>query len=111
MLAVALLVFLATAFLASYPALSQKTAGAIAFGQVQGLLQQHCLSCHAAKPSNAAFIAPPKGVILESEALARSQAAQIAAQVSARIMPLGNTTQMSEDERQLLVQWARQVQP
>lgn len=111
MLGVAFIVFVGTAMFASYPVLSQRSVGEIQFSQVQGLLQTHCLSCHAAKPTNAAFPSPPKGVMLESEALARSQAAQIATQVSSRIMPLGNTTGMTEAERTLLVQWARQAQP
>ncbi|UOG92935.1 MAG: urate hydroxylase PuuD [Candidatus Thiothrix sulfatifontis] len=111
MLVVAFVVFIGTALVASYPALSQKAAGEIQFNQVQGLLQQHCISCHAAQPTSTAFTSAPKGVMLETEAQARSQATQIATQVSSRIMPLGNTTGMTEDERQLLVQWARQVQP
>ena len=111
MLVVAFFVFIGTALVASYPALSQKAVGEIHFNQVQGLLQQHCISCHAAQPISTAFTSAPKGVMLETEAQARSQATQIASQVSSRIMPLGNTTGMTEDERQLLVQWARQVQP
>lgn len=110
MLGVAFVVFLATAIFASYPAISQRTADKIEFSQVHVLMQTHCLSCHSAKPTNAAFTTPPKGVILESEEQARSQAPQIATQVSSRIMPLGNTTGMTDDERNLLVQWARQVQ-
>lgn len=110
MLGVAFAVFLGTALFASYPAISQRAAGEVSFSQVHGLLQTHCLSCHSAKPTNAAFTSPPKGVVLESETLARSQAAQIAIQVSSRIMPLGNTTGMTDDERNLLVQWARQAQ-
>ena len=111
MLAVASLVFIGTALFASYPALSQRAVGEIHFTQVQGLLQTHCISCHAAQPTSTAFPTAPKGVMLESEAQANSHAEQIAAQVSARIMPLGNTSGMTDAERQLLVQWARQVKP
>lgn len=111
LLAVALFIFVGTALLASYPLLKNAgAAGEISFTTVHGLAQTHCISCHAAQPTNTAFPAPPKGVLLETEAQMVSHAAQIATQVGSRIMPLGNTTQMTDDERQLLVQWANSRQ-
>lgn len=117
MLVVALVIFLGTALLASYPiisqqaALSQRAAENVTFNQVQGLINTHCLSCHAMHPTNTAFPVPPKGVVFDNEQQIRRQAPQIASQVAARIMPLGNTTKMTDEERQIMVRWARQAAP
>jgi uncharacterized membrane protein len=57
-----------------------------------------------------AFPTAPKGVLLETEDQVRKQAALIAVQVSSKAMPLGNLTQMTDDERALVVKWAQQIQ-
>lgn len=85
---------------------------AVEFSQVQAVIAQRCASCHAAKPSSPLFASAPAGVMFDSPAQIRQQAARIKAQaVDSRIMPLGNLTQMTETERALLGRWiAEQTQ-
>lgn len=85
----------------------------VEFSQVQAVIAQRCASCHAAKPSSPLFASAPAGVMFDSPAQIRQQAARIKAQaVDSRIMPLGNLTQMTEAERLLLGRWiAEQAQP
>jgi uncharacterized membrane protein len=50
--------------------------------------------------------AAPKGVLLESAEQIRAQAALIVQQsVTTRVMPPGNLTGMTDDERTLLARW------
>lgn len=113
LLMLAFVVFAATALLASYPQLklSLEQASAISYSQVQPIFAQRCVACHAAKTTHPAFPVAQKGVLLETEEQIRKQAALITVQVSSKAMPLGNLTQMTEEERALVLKWAQQVQP
>src|SRR5690606_13905823 len=74
--------------------------------QVAAVLQNHCATCHAAQPTQAGFIAPPNGVIIDSLQAAAPLAQRIQQMsVTSQIMPPGNLTQMSEPERQLIARW------
>jgi uncharacterized membrane protein len=112
LLVLAFIVFVATALFASYPQikLSLQASSAISYSQVQPIFTQRCLACHAQQNTNVAFPTAPKGILLETEDQVRKQAALIAVQVSSKAMPLGNLTQMTDDERALVVKWAQQIQ-
>jgi len=71
------------------------------------IVERRCVTCHAAEPTFAAFAAPAGGVMLHTPELMRRHAADILAQsVRTNAMPLGNVTQMTEDERAALAAWA-----
>ena len=71
-----------------------------------GLIETHCVSCHAAYPTDKTFSVPPKNVRLETIEDVRRFADLIKAQtVSSYAMPLGNMTEMTESERELLGAW------
>ncbi|MFZ1569354.1 MAG: urate hydroxylase PuuD [Thiolinea sp.] len=112
LLILAFIIFVGTAIFASYPQikLSLEKSSAISYKQVQTILVQRCVTCHAAQTSHPAFPVAQKGVLLETEDQARKQAALIAVQVASKAMPLGNLTQMTDEERSLIVKWAQQVQ-
>ncbi|MEM7426441.1 MAG: urate hydroxylase PuuD [Pseudomonadota bacterium] len=81
----------------------------VEFAEVNGLISKHCVSCHAANPTHEDWEEPPKGVVLEQPADIRKYAAQIRAQtVLTDTMPLGNETEMTTDERELLGAWIAQ---
>ncbi len=84
-----------------------KTAGgAEDWASVEPILQKHCVSCHAARPTSAMVTAPPLGVMLDSKAHARKFAERVKqVAVDAEIMPLGNTTGMTRAERDALGRW------
>ena len=81
------------------------------YTRVQAIIAQRCAVCHAASPVQPGIAAAPKGVIFESDAQIRSQAILIAQQSAiTRVMPPGNLTQMTEDERALIARWAASLQ-
>jgi uncharacterized membrane protein len=54
----------------------------------------------------------PKGILFDSDAQIRAQAALIVQQsVTTKVMPPGNLTQMTDDERALVARWAASVAP
>ncbi len=112
MLAVAFVLFVVVALVASYPQIKQlgRAGDALDYAQVKPLLTQHCITCHAAQPTSTLFTVAPKGVLLETEEQVRQHAAMVAIQVTSKAMPLGNMTKMTADERQLLVEWVKQLE-
>jgi len=74
--------------------------------QVLGIVNQHCLSCHARVPAHPAFQAAPAGIVLDSLAALSEHGARVRqAAVDTHYMPLGNTSGMTEEERRILGQW------
>lgn len=81
----------------------------ISFSQVQPIFQSRCVSCHSPQPTDDLFKITPKGISLITEIDIRKFLPQIYQQVAvSKIMPLGNKTQMTEDERNLLAIWLNQ---
>jgi uncharacterized membrane protein len=71
------------------------------------LAHKHCVACHADMPTHEAFDKPPKGIRLETIEQLRRYAKQIITQVVVeRAMPLGNQTDMTDEERDRLGAWA-----
>lgn len=76
------------------------------FSQVQPIVAERCGVCHSKTPSFAGFIEPPGGLSLTTHAEIKANASKILAQaVNTHVMPPGNLTQMTDDERQLLGLW------
>jgi uncharacterized membrane protein len=60
-------------------------------------------------PTDPSFSSPPAGVAFDTPEQIRARADAIEEQaVRTRAMPLGNTTGMTEAERELLGRWIRQ---
>lgn len=80
--------------------------------EVRGVITARCVSCHAARPTNLSFSAPPKGLSFETAERIRASASAIYQQVVVtRVMPLGNVTGMTEEERALISRWYRSGAP
>ena len=74
--------------------------------QAQAIVAKHCVSCHSATPSHVAFSAAPGGVMFDSIDAIKRYKDQIYLQtVANHIMPLGNSTGMTQDERDQLGRW------
>jgi len=73
--------------------------------QVHAIAAARCASCHAARPTDEAFAAPPKGVMLETPQQIRRWAAAIRQQVATEAMPPGNVTEITAAERAQLLAW------
>jgi len=81
-------------------------AGNSEFAAVKQVIDERCTVCHAAQPSSPLFSAPPAGVMFDTPEQIKLQAAKIHAQtVASQIMPLGNMTNMTQEERDLLGAW------
>ena len=76
------------------------------FVEVRRIIDERCTVCHAAQPSSPLFSTAPAGVMFDTPEQIRQQAAKIHAQsVASQIMPLGNMTNMTQDERDQLGAW------
>lgn len=73
--------------------------------QITGLIEQHCVQCHARNPEHAGFSAPPAGFAFENWDEILGHKAQIQQVVASRYMPLGNMTNMSDEERDIIAAW------
>ncbi|MBV8298114.1 MAG: urate hydroxylase PuuD [Candidatus Eremiobacteraeota bacterium] len=78
----------------------------VTYAQVQPILARRCAVCHAAKPTQPGFSAPPAGVLLDTPQHAAANAKRIYDQaVTTHAMPLGNLSHMTDAERALLGTW------
>jgi uncharacterized membrane protein len=76
------------------------------FARVQTIIGARCVACHAAHPTQPGFAAPPAGVLLDSPAQIRHNAAKVYVQaVQLKTMPIANLTQMTDEERAQLGAW------
>jgi uncharacterized membrane protein len=79
--------------------------GADEFSPVQAIIKQRCAGCHASAPTQAGFAAAPKGVMFDTAEQILAQATLINQQISTKVMPLGNLTAMTDDERATVAAW------
>ena len=105
-------VVLLAAIAAAIAPRSRSTDGvAVNFDQVRNVVNARCTTCHAEAPVHPAFPAPPLGVMLDTDERITAEAARIHQQtVVTRVMPIGNLTAMTEDERQIIDQWYQRLQ-
>jgi uncharacterized membrane protein len=98
---------LALAVLAVAIAPPPRTSGGdVAFAEVESIVRARCAGCHAAKPTQPGIDIAPKGVLLDQPAQIVANVAAIRQQaVATHAMPLGNLTQMTDDERARLGAW------
>lgn len=81
----------------------------IALSQVQAIMGNRCLSCHSSSPTDDVFTTAPKGTMFETPDQIRSQAKLIKVMVvDSTAMPLGNKTQMTDEERAIVGKWIDQ---
>ena len=87
-----------------------EAARTVSIDRVQQIIVERCTVCHSARPTSPLFSAAPAGVVFDTAEEIRQQAARIQAQaVTSQIMPLGNITQMTPQERALLGTWVREL--
>ena len=96
------------------PARGPASAGAneVTFTEVRPIIAQRCAVCHAERPSFAGFQQPPAGVMLDTPERIHAAAPRIQQQaVSTQAMPLGNLTQMTDEERTRVARWLARGAP
>jgi uncharacterized membrane protein len=96
----------AAAAAAAPAANTQASAGDNNFEKIHSVIQERCTVCHSAKPTSPLFSTAPAGIMLDTPQQIQQLAPRIQAQaVASQIMPLGNITQMTQQERDLIGQW------
>jgi len=73
--------------------------------QVQSIVEQRCVPCHALTPTQPGFSAPPNGLVFQTLDQLAAHLPEVQQQLNMHTMPLGNLTLMTEDERSLLLAW------
>jgi uncharacterized membrane protein len=82
--------------------------GPVTLERVRAVVGQRCVTCHSPAPTFPGISQPPAGVILNSADGVVKNAQRIYQQVVVtRIMPLGNSTQMTDQERALVAAWVK----
>jgi len=92
------------------PHTSAASGESVVFEDVRSVVHRRCTTCHSNTPTHPAFPAAPAGVILDTDAQITAEAQRIHQQtVVTRVMPIGNLTGISEDERDLIDRWYQAV--
>lgn len=80
------------------------------FKAASQVVQTRCAMCHAAEPGQEGIAEAPKNVILDNDVAIANHAEQIAMQAGySHAMPPGNLTEITPEERALLVAWFRET--
>jgi uncharacterized membrane protein len=82
-------------------------AGDAGLVRITSIVKERCTGCHSATPTQPGFAVAPKGVTFDTPEQIARQSARIFEQTVTRAMPIANLTGMTEEERALVVAWAR----
>jgi uncharacterized membrane protein len=80
--------------------------GTVTFERVRAIMGERCINCHSPVPTFPGLAQPPGGVLLQAQEGVLKNAQRIYQQVVVtRMMPLGNVTQMTDQERAVVAAW------
>jgi uncharacterized membrane protein len=100
------IVILAAVAAAITPRASANSGATVSFSDVRTVVHHRCTTCHSSVPTHPAFPAAPGGVILDTDQQILAEAQRIHQQtVVTKVMPIGNLTGMSDEERDMLDRW------
>ena len=86
------------------PALADEAAPS--FKEIKQIISSRCQTCHSEETSQPGIYEAPKGIKLDTAFEITTYAPKINEQVVvARLMPLGNVTEMTEEERKKIAAW------
>ena len=81
-------------------------SGAVTFERVRAIVGERCINCHSPTPTFPGLAQPPAGVLLHLPDQVLKNAQRIYQQtVVTRMMPLGNVTTMTDQERAVIAAW------
>lgn len=104
-------VLILIAFWVAMPAQSSSQSGAQAaekgpdITEIGAVIEQRCVACHSQTPTQPGFSAPPAGFAYDEIEQIIKQQESIKRVVASSYMPLGNMTNMTEEERALIEEW------
>lgn len=109
---VSIVVLLAGAFISAPPKDPGACQSKIEFSEVNSIIQQRCVSCHSANPTDEIYKAPPNGVMYDTpDDIVRKKDLIMQRVVNTKTMPQNNKTNMTEKERDIIRCWIEQGAP
>jgi uncharacterized membrane protein len=88
------------------PTAQTASAPKVGFNDVKGIIEARCANCHMEKPTYPGFAAAPKNILLDTpERIAQHAQAVYQQTVVTKAMPIGNLTNITEEERAKLASW------
>jgi len=91
---------------ADRPEIQTAEASGPAWAEVETVFQKRCVSCHSAHPTQAGFPVAPLGMMMDTpEQIAAKKDSIYERTVVLKTMPIGNLTQMTDEERELIGAW------
>jgi uncharacterized membrane protein len=80
--------------------------GPVTIDRVRAIVGQRCATCHSQAPTFPGIAQPPAGLVLQGADAIAQNAQRIYQQVVVtRIMPLGNATKITDEERAVIAAW------
>ena len=93
------------------PKSSATSVASVSFDEVRVVMEHRCTTCHSNAPSHPAFPAAPGGVMFDTDQQIVAEAQRIHQQtVATRVMPIGNLTGMTDEERDVLDRWYQSLE-
>jgi len=103
-------VVLAVIAVAIAPRPHEPDAAGVSFVEVRTIIDARCTTCHSATPSHPAFPVAPLGITFDNDEQIVNDADRIYQQtVLTRVMPIGNLTAMTDEERQVIDAWYQEL--
>ena len=88
------------------------TTQIVTLEMIRPVIESRCTTCHSQNPTHIAFPAAPAGVMLDTDDEISSEAQRIHQQtVVLKAMPIGNLTEISDAERDLIDAWYQSREP
>ena len=82
------------------------TTETVTLSMIRPVIESRCTTCHSQNPTHIAFPAAPSGVVLDTDEEIVAEALRIHQQtVVLKAMPIGNLTEISDEERALIDAW------
>ncbi len=86
------------------------TVKSVSIENVRSVIHERCTVCHSAAPVHTDFQVAPGGIVMDTDEQINTLASRIyTTSVATRSMPIGNLSQMTEAERQLIGDWYAQL--
>ena len=86
------------------------TVKSVSIENVRSIIHERCTVCHSAAPVHTGFQVAPGGIVMDTDEQISTLASRIyTTTVATRSMPIGNLSQMTEAERQLIGDWYTQL--
>lgn len=107
-LPVSIIILLSAAYI-SAPQKPGECKSVVSFAEVNAIIQQRCISCHSASPTDDFYTAPPNGITYDTpDNIVKLKDKIMQRVVLTKSMPQNNKTNMTEKERELIRCWIDQ---